>query len=635
MHEPAVGPSVHDFERERLARVRDLGVHRVCPPTPTVVDAIQASLAPRGPDAAGVMVDGDVVLGHRRLAIIDLDPRSNQPPLASPDGRLVLSFNGEIYNFPDLRRVFGATAMTHPSDTHVLLEAWQHWGPGALPRLHGMFAFALWDRGKRELHLARDRYGIKPLYVASDGSRLVFVSEIGAIRRLVADDGCRDAQALLEYLHFGNPLDDRTFYSAVRSVAPGTHLRVHDGHVTTAPFTALHSTNPCRNYPEAVEQTRALVEVAVERHLISDRPLAIFLSGGLDSTTIAHVAAQRHDVHTVTARFDRVETFDTVQARATSARLGSTHTEVDVDHLEAFAFIERLARHHGQPFGDAAGVPLLALCDLVASDYQVVLQGDGGDELFGGYRRHQLFRALDILHLRPTSRVHLPAPTWLPYRARRFIEAATVRSIGAMAGQLLSGLTTALSPVEFLQTEVRAALVGHDPYTAHEDLLARRPASGLVEAIMRVEFDLLLRSTYLEKVDRATMAASVEARVPFLDNPLVDFVQSLPTAWKVGPLRTKRLLRDVVSPWVPPVVASAPKAGFGTPVDRWMQGELGTVLESLLGDGPTAGLVDERAVRRLLESHRAAGAPAGAGLLLYRLLQLLHWSADEPAMSWA
>jgi asparagine synthase (glutamine-hydrolysing) len=601
---------------------------------------IQERIRHRGPDGEGIFRDSGVLIGHRRLAIIDPGARSDQP-LQSQSGRYTISFNGEIYNFPQLRARLGRAPDECPSDTHVILAAWEAMGRRCLPLLNGMFAFALWDAAERTLVLARDRLGIKPLFVRRTADGVAFGSEIGSIMQALPDSATTyDLQALSEFLAYGNPLGDRTFYRDVRALTPGTLLTVTPSQYASDTYAdgRLREANGRGDKDAAPEQLLSILGDAVDRHLISDRPIGVFLSGGLDSTTIACLAAERgHAVRTITARFDGRPTADSEQARATAMAIGAEHTELDIRSVDAASSIDRLSPQHGQPFGDAATIPLLAMSEAASENFAVVLQGDGGDEVFGGYRRYRHLRIADALGgqqmLARTGPALQAISRRAPSRPARYLAAFAEADSGRRMAKLLTQVQDVHQAHALLTGPMARALSRCDPEVAYS-LVGTEVHEDLTSKMLAVDRRILLPNTFLEKVDRATMAASIEARVPLLDNEVVDLVTSWPSSWNVGFRSGKLVLRRAVKSLVPPNVLAGPKMGFGTPVRAWMNGELHDVLADRVRSDKARDVLDPAAIEQAQDALRMGRAAFGTEVLLYRALALATWLEWTPRGRW-
>ena len=349
------------------------------------------SLRHRGPDDSGVYADGGLGLAHTRLAILDLSPNGRQP-MASADGRFVLAYNGEAYNYRDLRRELAASGhrFRGESDTEVVLAALTRWGHAALARLEGMFALALWDGRRRRLLLARDRFGVKPLYYCVNDGALAFGSEIKALLASGEVEPSVDWAGLCEVVHYNAALGERTTFAGVRKLLPGQKLTWEGGGAALATFACVHDVAPARDdFASAVAKTRRLLSRAVESHLASDVDVGVFLSGGMDSSAIVALASRHRPLRTYAAGFD-VDADERPMARQVAERFGTEHHEVSVAGANVPSVIERLVAVFDAPSGDAANIPLFLLAEQLEGDVKVILQGDGGDEMFGGYPRYAL-----------------------------------------------------------------------------------------------------------------------------------------------------------------------------------------------------------------------------------------------------
>lgn len=610
---------------------------RGCEAAPERVARMVASLRHRGPDGHGTWCDDDVALGHARLSIIAPGPGGAQP-MASADGRYVLSYNGELYNFRELRAELeaGGAAFRSASDSEVVLQAFARWGEDAFARFNGMFAVAIWDVRERRLTLARDRFGIKPLYhvgAGGDGGAFAFASEIGALRAGDALGDRLSRQGLIEYLYYGMALGTETLYAGCAKLAPGHVLTLGPGEAPRIrPFWTLASLPPTRAVPEAeaVEAVRALLGRAVDRHLVADVPVALFLSGGLDSSTLCVLAAERYAdrLATWSVEFEGDgATSELATAREVAGRCGTEHHEVRLAYTDLESVLERITDAHGQPFGDAANVPLYLLTQGLG-DTKVVLQGDGGDEIFAGYRRYGLMDRLPAWRLfRTLARLPhgLANRSNLARRVRRMQDALGAADGAERQARLLTEEWSDDEVLGLLNAELRAAVAGIDPFRRYRELwpaVASRPPA---QAMLWTDTQVLLPDQFLEKVDRATMANSVEVRVPFLDTELADYVMALPAAMKVG-APSKRLLRLAMADALPRSVLHGPKLGFGVPYGAWLRGPLaGYARERLLDpEGLVARLFDVRAVEALWRLHVERGVDRG--FMLYKLLMLSLWA---------
>ncbi len=592
------------------------------------------ALSHRGPDDGGTFVDGAFGMGHRRLSIIDLSPAGHQPMLTA-DGEIAIAFNGEIYNFELLRRELEAlgACFRSRSDTEVALQAFAHWGRDAFVRFNGMFAMAFWERRYRRLTLVRDRFGIKPLYVSRDVDCLRFASEIKALSVPVGSfDGAIDAQALSEYMFYGNSLGESTLYRSVRRLLPGTWLEVENGQVRTGRYWDLAATRQRMLPPaDAAAAVRTALEAAVRRQMVSDVPIGVFLSGGVDSTAVvaAAAAAAERRLKTYTVRFDFLpDSADVLASRRVAQHFGTEHHELDVGGYELADVLERLLDAHDLPFGDAANVPLYLLTRALGGEPKVVLQGDGGDELFGGYRRYALLARLGLLG--PACRLLLPLLRGMPESQRKARVARMLKALGSAdpamrMALLLTEEKPDRSPLSVLSAQWRARLSNADPFARYREVAGRLQDLDAVQAMLYTDCLILLPDIFLEKVDRSTMAQSVEVRVPLLDHDLADLVLALPAIVKLPSGETKGLLKQALRGLVPEFVLQRPKAGFGVPYGTWLRGPLRPLLESLLlaPSGDSEELFDHAVLSRLVSEHLSG--TRDYSFLLWKVLALAMW----------
>jgi asparagine synthase (glutamine-hydrolysing) len=593
------------------------------------------TIAHRGPDGEGTFVGEGVALGHRRLSIIDLSSAGAQPMTL---GAATVVYNGEAYNFPQLRielEGLGHAFRGH-SDTEVLLHAYEAWGLAGLERLEGIFAFALWDSARRRLILMRDRLGIKPLFYAWQGGRLAFGSEIKAVLAGGAVDRGLDDQALMEFFWYGNAFEERTIYRGVRALQPGCRMVIEDGQARLESWwnvgTWLARAQPETNRHDATVAIRHAVDTAVARQLVSDVPVGLFLSGGVDSSSIAASAAvasgRRLASFSVAFDYDKGVN-ELPKARRVAQTLGLDHHELQVrgDALEEV--ISALVQVHDEPFADAANIPLYLLTRELRGTIKVVLQGDGGDEMFAGYRRYSILRAAAFWRRWP----HGLEPMLRTLFGAR---GARLARIGAAAGNADPALRMALLlTVETLRDPPTAMLTDAarqrleevtDPFAAYRRCASRFANIDPVQQMLLTDLSLQLPSQFLTKVDRATMANGIEARVPLLDDGVASLAVGLPVALKVCGNQKKIVLRDAMRNRLPAEIIDGPKTGFGVPYEEWLRGALhgfarAAILESTFVE--RFGL-DRTRLETALAEHRSRRRDRG--FLLWKLLQLALWS---------
>lgn len=602
------------------------------------VAAMISALAHRGPDGRGEYVHGGtgVALGHARLSILDLSDAGRQP-MTSPDGQLVVTFNGEVYNFRELRRELdGWGSFRSGTDTEVVLAAYARWGVAALQRLNGMFALAILDLRRGKLVLARDRLGIKPLFLIRNASGVAFASEIVALGRSGLDRGTVDPSALHEFVYFGATLGRRTLFSEVRKVPPGVVVEIDlasriatETRYWTPPSP---ESRPRRSFDEVVPEVREILNSAVKRQLVSDVPVGVFLSGGVDSTALVAWASQAYSgrLRTFSAGFDYVgDAAELPAARAVADRFGTEHHEIQIRGSDIGRRVEHLVAATDAPFGDAANLPLHQLSEALGGATKVILQGDGGDEIFGGYRRYQSLSSSVSRVLSAAGRAILGPTEALPsprlHALRRYCRALGTPEAALRSALLLTVEEVEDEPVAILGGDFRRQAAGTDAFARYREIDAQIDATDAAERMLRTDLEVLLPDVFLEKVDRATMAASIEVRVPFLDNEVVDYVLPLPRAYKVTAGEKKRLLRAALRGVVPDAVLDAPKAGFGVPVEAWMRGPMREWWNERVFGGRAMrdGLLDGDRLRTLQAEHVAGRRARGA--LLWKAAQLAIW----------
>ena len=604
------------------------------------VEALRAMaerLVHRGPDSAGEHVDGSVALAARRLSIIDLE--HGDQPIANEDGSCVVVQNGEIYNYPELRRELeraGHVLRTH-CDTEALVHLYEEHGVGFAERLRGMFAVAIWDAPRRRLVLARDPYGIKPLYYRHVGDELRFASELRALPR-----GEIDLDALEAFLAFNSIPAPYSIFRDVRKLPAGHVLVWEEGAVTleryARPGPATEDELRDGDEAELIEELRARLRDSVRAHLLSDVPVGVLLSGGVDSAALAALAAQEtpEAVHTFTIGFAERSFDERADARLVAERYGTEHHELLV-RPEPELLLRALAEAFDEPFADSSALPTYLVSQLAAEHVKVALSGEGGDELFGGYYTYVADLTAD--HLAPLARLARPLVEALPastrkasldYKAKRFVRAAHLPPLERHHGWK-----------EILSAEARDELTGRHAAFDPVDILRARYAETTgapqLARLQDVDFGVYLVDDLLVKTDRASMAHSLEARVPFLDPLVTNLAFALPTRLKVRGLAKKVLLRKAVEPLVPAEIVHGRKRGFSIPAAAWLRGELEPFARETLSPESLQrqGFFQAQPVTRLIDEHVAGREDWSRqlwGLLAFTLWYERHVEQEPPRL---
>jgi asparagine synthase (glutamine-hydrolysing) len=601
-----------------------------------VLEAMCERMVHRGPDDAGTQLDGACGIGMRRLSIIDLT--TGHQPLSNEDGSIWIVLNGEIYNYRNLRGELEAHGhrFRTASDTEAIVHLYEEEGVDGLSRLRGMFAFAIWDSRTEELLLARDRFGKKPLYYAALPEGFFFASELGALRAAPIPLDV-DHEALRWYFLFSWIPDPLTAFQQVRKLEPGCWLRRRrDGSTQTGRYWKLPPAEMKASGwdpPGALlSELRDRFDEAVRLRLVSDVPLGAFLSGGVDSSSVVASMARQTDapVKTFSIGFEEAGFNELEYASLVARACNTEHHEILV-RPDAVALVSKLARHFGEPFGDPSAIPTFIVSEFAASHVKVALSGDGGDELFAGYDSFQLVER---------DRVFDRVPRW----TRRLAGAVASGLPYAALGKNYLRMLSRLSPLEryFERTYVPRFLLERLlepswlPPSDAADII-----KGLNACFLPDSADVLAQAMYFEataklagdmltKVDRMSMAASLEVRCPFLDHEFAEFAQSIPVQWKMVNGRGKRVLLDALGPRLPEAILRRPKMGFGVPLASWFRGPLRAFVRDHLTSAEFRGrgVASRTFVERLLDEHDRERRDNS--LWLWTLLMLELWFRELP-----
>ena len=627
----------------------------------TIVQRMTSTLIRRGPDDGGNWVDESkgIALGHRRLAILDLSPEGHQP-MISRDGRYVIVFNGEIYNFLELRQKLeklGHKFRGH-SDTEVMLASFCQWGlERSVQSFNGMFAFALWDRQEQVLHLGRDRFGEKPLYYTWLGKTLLFGSELKALRAYPNFQPSINRNALTGLLRQKYIPAPYSIYEDVYKLPPGTILTCNGTDTFSQPLSYWSAkevaessvAKPFRGTEaEAIEQLDALLKNSVARRMVSDVPLGAFLSGGIDSSTIVALmqAQSSEPIKTFSIGFKEEGYNEAHYAKAVAKHLGTEHTELYVTSDQALNVIPNLPHLYDEPFGDASQIPTFLLSQLTRKHVTVSLSGDAGDELFTGYERYlvgnRIFQKID----------------WMPKQLRQFannrlkvISASTWNRILTPMSPLLPSIIKHPTPGEQIN-KIAEVLAATEPEVFYLRLISdlKDPESFIVngselstvinnsqlwaklshclESFMYLDTMTYLPDDILVKVDRASMGVSLESRIPFLDPHVFEFAWHLPLSMKVRNSKGKYILRRILEQYVPQELIERPKMGFGVPIDSWLRGPLRDWAEDLLDENRLRqeGFFHSQPIRQIWKEHLSGERDWHYGL--WNVLMFQAWLSE-------
>jgi asparagine synthase (glutamine-hydrolysing) len=600
------------------------------PPSEAVGHAMNAAITHRGPDDEGLYCDERAMLGMRRLSIIDLE--GGRQPVHNEDGTVQAVFNGEIYNFRELRAELEARGHRFytQSDTEVIVHGYEEWGEACFARLDGMFGLALWDARARTLVIARDRFGEKPLFYAHDAGRLLFASELKSLLQVPGFRPAIAPEAVRAYVCFGYVPAPDSIFEGVHKVPPGHFLRYAHDRVSLERYYELELEPKLElSEADAERELGRLLDQAVQSRLVSDVPFGAFLSGGIDSSVVVALMSRHlsQPVRTFSIGFHESEYNELSDARRVAHHLGTEHRELIVEP-DAVDLLQQLVWYLDEPFADSSAVPTYLVSKLAREHVKMVLTGDAGDEAFAGYDRY--LRYLDLQRLgalksavAATAAVagHL-VPAERGFRLRRIAE----RLRQPYPDSYLSGVAVTRASVadELLGEAVRPTTAGH-----YGGLAAVAHASSTLEALDRcvaIDFASYLPDDVLVKLDRMAMANSLEGRAPFLDHRLVEFAVRLPPELRVKEHRGKYLLRKVAARWLPPEVLTKPKHGFGIPLAKWFRGPLAGLAGDVLGSQAfrERGLIRPEAAQRYLKEH--LDGQADYGELLWLVLSLELWA---------
>ncbi|MFL5244265.1 MAG: asparagine synthase (glutamine-hydrolyzing) [Gemmataceae bacterium] len=610
------------------------------PPERSVLQAMGKQIAHRGPDADGFWIEPGIGLVHRRLSIIDL--AGGNQPIANEDGSIQLVYNGEVYNFETLCKELenkGHRFRTR-SDTEVLVHLYEELGDRLVERLRGMFAFSLWDRKRKQLVLARDRLGIKPLYIYQDPEKVLFASELKAIFPHPGVDRELDSSAVEDYLAFGMVPGPRTIFRHIKKLQPAHVVTLSSRDLQAKPrryWRLKFEPDPKPTAEEWQELVREKVAESVRLHLIADVPVGAFLSGGMDSSVMVALAAgaTQGPLQTFSIGFKEESFSELPYARQIARQFGTRHVE-EIVTPDAVNLIDELTHYYDEPFADSSAIPTYLVSRLAARSVKVVLSGDGGDEAFGGYVRyaHDLNEAAIRRRLPSWFRRKIlgplgrgwPKADWLPrpLRAKTRVTNLALNADEAYANTL----SICRRPLrrQLLGPTIAAGLNGYDPEGAIKEGHANGLAGDALTGMIAADMATILPDDFLVKVDRASMAHGLEVRPPLLDHELLELAGRIPSKLKIHKGTTKWIFKEAFRTRLPSEIVDRKKHGFEMPVDSWLRGPLRDMVEASVFDRNSAArdLIDQSVARKIYQSHLAGASRQGQ--VLWSLLILSRWA---------
>jgi asparagine synthase (glutamine-hydrolysing) len=593
------------------------------------IEEMNHSISHRGPDNQGTFIDKNIGLGHTRLSILDLSNDSNQP-MVSRSGRYVLVYNGEIYNFLELKEELKEQGVVfkRESDTEVVVEGFEEWGTALFEKLNGMFAFSIYDRELNKIYIVRDRFGVKPLYYYHKNEDFIFGSEIKSILASNIVEKKISYQGLYEYLHFATTLGETTFYQDIKKLESGYYIDydINRKQFDIKKYKLNHEVSSSNDsLEEAIKKTRELFENAVKRQLVSDVPVGIFLSGGVDSSAITAYATKHYKgkVKTFSAGFDFDEGVNELpNAKFIANHFGTEHKEMHIKGDNIASILEDVNYYFDQPFGDAANIPLYLMSRELKGKEKVILQGDGGDELFAGYHRYirlhhyKTFKA--VSKLLPLIKKVIPKSN-SKYKGLRFLFALNQKESSNEMAYILSQEMFDEDPADYFSNRVKRQLKEQNPFKRYQYFYNKFSELDPVNRALYTDMNIILPDLYFEKVDRATMANSLEVRVPFLDNELAEYAMSLPSEYKVRGKEKKYILKKAFEGIVPDKILHGPKRGFSVPFQYWLRTSMKDFMLKNIRDSE----LYNHKIEQLMQEHISGNKDNG--YILWKLLNLAIW----------
>jgi asparagine synthase (glutamine-hydrolysing) len=613
----------------------------VSPDDQALVCRMTNVLAHRGPDDSGVHANGPVALGHRRLSVIDLSANGHQP-MSNEDGTVWITYNGEVYNFAELKSRHNLEAKGHrfrsKTDTEVLIHLYEELGIGMMSELDGMFAFALWDARTQELHLCRDRYGIKPLFYAWTGATFLFGSEIKSILEDPRISRRINPQALHDFLTYDYVPGAQTAFAEV-SELPVAHVLTisRRGHNLRRYWTPKFEPDESLSEPRAIKLAGEYLEKAVEKQLVADVPVGVLLSGGMDSSTLAALMSRRQSapVHTYSIGFEDESFNELPFARMVAEKLGTVHREFTVKPDLVRAMLPAYLRYIDEPYADGSAIPTYYVCQIAKGEVVVVLSGEGGDEIFAGYETYAAYRATTLGRRIPRwIRNGLVAPIvrQLPVSDKKLsFEFKAKRFLGGLdlppdRAHLWWRIVLSESEKLGLYSRRFREQLNAQPSDRHfVEVFGRSTAKDVLNRLMEIDTSVFLPDDLMIKNDRMSMAHSLEARVPMTDNELVAYMATVPPTMKLKGMSKKYLMRSAMRGILPDAVIDKKKVGLEMPYSRWLKAELKDLLLRYCGPEniSATGIFEPSAVKALIDQHSAGQRDWGRAL--WGLLNYMMW----------
>jgi asparagine synthase (glutamine-hydrolysing) len=588
----------------------------------------------RGPDSVGYYEDEIVGLGHRRLSILDLTSTGFQP-MYSNNKRFIIIFNGEIYNYRSIRDELNQLGYQFDgtSDTEVIINGFEIWGNNIFKKLNGIFSIAIFDKSEQKLTLARDRLGVKPLYYFKNEVCFAFGSEIKSLLKYECVNSTLNHHSFHEFIYYGYGLGEKTMYNDIFKLEPGSLIEISKNSYSISYYwkheDVILQSEDNISLSEAVSRTKVLLEEAVKSQLVSDVPVGVFLSGGIDSSAITAFASKHYaqKLKTFSAGFDFDEGHNELPLAAKVAKQFDTdHSEIFIKGKDLPAIIEQMVLQHDEPFSDAANIPLYLMTKEIKQRCKVILQGDGGDELFGGYPRYHMLHNLKWYKLLFSSLNFfepLIPSKYVREKTKRFYPIFT--SNNNLFAKLLTEDQEDIPELSFSK-ELRFLIKDQLPFIHYSKMSKRFDyLEDDVQKLLWIDTKIILPDQFLEKVDKSTMANGVEVRVPFLDNHLVEFALSLPSKYKLHKGIKKYLLKKALEGTVPNEVLYGPKKGFGVPYQNWLRGPLKEFMKDMIYSQSIKdkNLFDYKVLTQRIEEH--CTNKTNWGFHLWKILNFCIW----------